>query len=86
MTKELKLSTLLASENPEVLLSDVKFEDGLRLMEELVQQVESGALPLDQAVQSYERGVELLKHLRGILGRAEQKLKVLKSDGGLEQD
>lgn len=53
------------------------FEQGLKLLEKLVQSVESGALPLDRAVTSYEKGVELLEHLRGHLGAAEERLRVL---------
>lgn len=61
----------------------LSFEDGIKLMERLVQAVESGSLPLETAITSYEKGADLLKHLKGKLSGAEERLKVLKN-GELE--
>ncbi len=58
-------------------VTTLSFEQGLKLLDELVSSVESGTLPLDKAVLSYEKGVQLVNHLRGLLGGAEEKLKVL---------
>ena len=71
------LENLLSEEGAEQLINEIKFEDGLRLLEELVTKVEAGALPLDGAVMSYERGVLLIGKLRDLLSGAEEKLKVL---------
>lgn len=60
------------------------FEDGIRLLERLVQAVESGSLPLEKAITSYEKGAVLLKHLKGKLSGAEERLKVLRG-GELEE-
>jgi len=65
-------------DNDKPQLAKVSFEDGLKQLEELVTQVENGAMPLDQAIKSYEYGSSLVAHLRGILSAAEQKLQVLK--------
>ena len=65
------------SEGGEKRIKGISFEQGLHLMEQLVQSVESGALPLEDAIRSYERGAELLKHLRALLSGAEEKLKIL---------
>ncbi len=55
----------------------LKFEDALRLLEEVVASVEGGTLPLDQAIGSYEHGTRLVQHLRRLLAGAEEKLRML---------
>lgn len=67
----------LLQEKGETRIKDLTFEDGLKLLEELVTKVESGSLPLDRSVLAYERGVMLMEHLRGLLSVAEKKLQVL---------
>ena len=59
-------------------LKKLTFEQGLELLGELVSGVESGSLPLDRAILSYERGVQLVNHLRALLSGAEEKLRLLK--------
>lgn len=75
--KELDLQALIDAKEVEKQLKELSFEQGLRLLEELVKRVESGGLALDKAVLSYERGSLLVEHLRSVLSQAEQKLKVL---------
>jgi exodeoxyribonuclease VII small subunit len=71
---------LNSTDGPEKL----SFEEGIKLLERLVQSVEAGALPLEKAVTSYEKGVRLVQHLRSQLSGAEQKLKVLQKAGAVE--
>ncbi len=73
---------LLNEDNLSAKLKDISFEDGLRLLEDLVEKVESGDLPLDKSIVSYEKGVALIEHLRKQLSGAEAKLKVLQKGGG----
>ena len=61
----------------EIDLSTLSFEQSLKLLEELVASVESGSLPLDKAILSYEKGVQLVNQMRTLLSGAEEKLKVL---------
>lgn len=77
MAKQFDLEALLAEENITGRLAELKFESGLKLLEELVAKVESGSLPLDAAVSSYEKGAQLVAHLRSLLSGAEEKLKLL---------
>ena len=77
MAKTVSLKDLLASEEPSALLSDVSFEDGLKLLDELVQKVESGTLPLEVSIRSYEKGAQLIERLRSLLSGAEEKLQLL---------
>jgi exodeoxyribonuclease VII small subunit len=58
-------------------LARLKFEEALELLEGVVEAVESGSLPLDQAMSAYERGTQLVQHLRSLLAGAEEKLRVL---------
>ena len=77
MAKKIKLEELLKEKNIDKKLKDVSFENGLELMEELVDRVESGRLELDQAVLSYEKGAQLIAHLKTLLSGAEKKLKIV---------
>jgi len=79
MAKEMSLKDVLAKENAEELIAKLDFEQGLKLLEELVEKVESGTLPLEKAVASYERGVALVERLRNLLSGAEERLKVLEA-------
>jgi exodeoxyribonuclease VII small subunit len=58
-------------------IAELRFEEALALLEGVVAAVESGSLPLDQAIGSYERGTQLVQHLRSLLSGAEEKLRIL---------
>lgn len=73
----LTVEQLLSEEVDQRSIAQLPFEQGLKLLEEVVASVESGALPLERAILSYERGAELLQHLRRLLSGAEEKLRVL---------
>ena len=76
MAKELTIKELVDAEsNPD--FAGLAFEKGLKLLEELVQGVESGSLPLEKSIRAYERGAVLMNYLKSLLEGAEQKLQVL---------
>jgi len=58
---------------------DVRFETALAELEQIVQQMESGSLTLDESISAYQRGSELLKHCQNRLGEAEQKIRLLEN-------
>ena len=60
------------------------FEAALAELDELVEKMENGQLPLEESLSAYQRGTELLKFCDGVLKEAEQKIKVL--DGGELKD
>ncbi len=60
------------------------FEAALQELERLVQTLESGGLPLEDALAAYERGQVLLKHCQHTLGQAEQKIRILDGAGGAD--
>jgi exodeoxyribonuclease VII small subunit len=71
------LEELLTLDEPREAIAKLPFEHALKLLEELVTLVESGSLPLDRSLASYERGVKLITHLRALLTGAEERLRVL---------
>ncbi len=77
MGNKIKVQDLLNAETESKVFSELSFEEGLKLLEELVAQVESGALPLQQAIQAYEKGANLVDRLRSMLSEAEEKLRFL---------
>jgi exodeoxyribonuclease VII small subunit len=59
------------------------YEAALAELEQLVGQMESGALPLEQLLGSYQRGAALLQFCRGKLDAVEAQVKLLE-DGQLQ--
>lgn len=58
---------------------DLSYEQALEALERLVAAMEAGQLPLDQLLDSYRRGAELLALCRDRLQAVEQQVKVLES-------
>jgi exodeoxyribonuclease VII small subunit len=56
------------------------YEIALSELEQLVAQLESGQLPLDQLMAGYQRGAELLKFCRSKLEAIEQQISVIEGD------
>jgi exodeoxyribonuclease VII small subunit len=60
-------------------------EKSLADLEGLVDELESGDLPLDKAMKKFEEGIKLTRNCQAALREAEQKVEVLmKSAGGDE--
>jgi exodeoxyribonuclease VII small subunit len=71
------LEALVSGDVREEQIASLSFEQALTLLEEVVTSVESGNLPLERAIGSYEKGTGLVQHLRNLLSRAEEKLRIL---------
>lgn len=56
------------------------FEAALTDLEGIVEQLETGSVTLEQALEHYHRGVSLLRFCQETLDRAEQKLSILDQD------
>lgn len=56
------------------------FEQTLAELERIVAAMESGSLPLEEALAQYQRGVQLLKECRGRLETAEHQIRILEGD------
>jgi exodeoxyribonuclease VII small subunit len=58
-------------------------EKSLANLEELVEELESGDLPLETAMKKFEEGIKLTRGCQAALKEAEQKVQILlKSAGG----
>jgi exodeoxyribonuclease VII small subunit len=53
------------------------FEDSLGELQEIVDELESGAPGLEDALRKFERGAALLRHCYGLLESAEQRIEIL---------
>ena len=53
------------------------YEAAMTELDQLVGQLESGDLPLDQLLAGYQRGAQLLQHCRDKLQAVEDQIKVL---------
>lgn len=66
---------------PEELRADWNFEQGLTDLETVVKELESGDLPLEKAIQVFERGVALSDRCRKELEDAETRVEILLKRG-----
>ena len=63
-------------------IEDMTFKEASIELEQLVRSLEAGELELEESLERYGRGVELLKSLRARLANAEQKVRVLLDESG----
>jgi len=63
---------------------DTKFEAALQELEQVVRDMESGQLSLEDSIAAFHKGSELLRHCQNQLCRAEQQIRIL--EGGLLRD
>ncbi|MDD2872985.1 MAG: exodeoxyribonuclease VII small subunit [Azoarcus sp.] len=56
------------------------FEAAVSELEAIVQQMESGSLTLEDALDRYQRGTSLLKYCQETLSNAEQRIRMLEGD------
>jgi exodeoxyribonuclease VII small subunit len=64
-----------------------KFEECLKRLEEIVEQLEKGDIPLEQSLALFEEGMKLSHSCRGELEAAEGKVEILlKQNGKLQAE
>lgn len=59
-----------------------KFEECIQRLEKIVDQLEKGEIPLEQALKLFEEGVELSNSCRKELEEAEGKVEILLKQNG----
>jgi len=61
------------------------FEEALSELEQIVADIESGQVGLEESLVRYERGTFLIQHCRGVLNSAEKQIELLSktAEGGL---
>ena len=62
------------------------FEKSLAKLENIIEALEDGDLPLNESIKTFEEGVKLTKHCQELLTKAELKIQKLleKDDGTLD--
>ena len=63
-------------------MSDLKFEESLARLEQIVSALESGNLPLEESLKVFEEGVALARHCGRYLEDAERRIEMLAKDEG----
>jgi len=61
-------------------MAKTTFESALKQLESIVKQMESGDLPLEQALKKYETGIEKVRYCMEILDSTEKKITQLTRD------
>ena len=65
-------------------MAEISFEKALEKLEKIVDQLETGDLPLDNSLKKYEEGVKLVRACQRKLDKAKKKIETLvKKDEGL---
>jgi len=59
------------------MMAEKKFENALKELEQIVEQLEDSELPLDDALKLFERGIKLSQFCSAKLDDAEQKVELL---------
>ncbi len=61
---------------------ELRFEEMMGKLEEIVGSLESGDMPLDESLKKYEEGVKLLRLCRKRLDETKRKVEILVKKGG----
>ena len=67
----------------------IPFEEALSQLEQIVRSLDAGQTKLETALESYEKGIRLLRHCHSILQNAERRIEILKKvspDGVMETE
>ena len=62
----------------------INLEKALTDLEEIVEELESGDLPLEKAMKKFEEGIKLTRNCQAALKEAEQKVEILLKSAGAE--
>lgn len=65
-------------------MSELSFEESLEKLEEIVERLEKGDIPLDNAINEFNQAMELVKVCNSKLNSAEEAIaKIVKENGDL---
>ncbi|MBQ9314606.1 MAG: exodeoxyribonuclease VII small subunit [Clostridia bacterium] len=64
------------------------YEESMKELEQVVKDLESGELSLDESIKKFEKGMELSKHCSSLLEDAEKKITLLieKENGEVSEE
>ncbi len=61
-------------------ISKLSFEQAIKKLTDIVSKIEDGQVSLEQSLAQYEQGMELIKHCRAILQKAEKKIEEISQE------
>jgi exodeoxyribonuclease VII small subunit len=64
--------------------TNIRFEDALKELEQIVAQMESGELALEQSLNAFKRGTALIQQCQQSLTEVEQQISMLSASNQLE--
>lgn len=65
----------------------MSFEESIKVLEDLVKELEAGGIDLDRSIEIYERAVLLRNHCRKILDESERRIeKIMESAGTIKTE
>ncbi|MEE2765915.1 MAG: exodeoxyribonuclease VII small subunit [Pseudomonadota bacterium] len=65
--------------------TQIPFEKSLQELEQLVEHLEKGEIPLEDSLECFERGIQLTRACQKALQEAEQKVEILLQNQGNER-
>ena len=67
-------------------MEELSFEESLEKLEEIVNKLENGDVPLDDAIEEFKKAMDLVKVCNDKLSDAEESIaKIVKNNGELEE-
>lgn len=63
---------------------EVKFEDKIKELETIINELESGEIDLDSSIEKYTKAMSLVKECESKLSLVEEKVNKILNDGKLE--
>lgn len=69
-------------------LEKISFETSLKELENIVKELESGELPLEEAIEKFESGMKYSNHCNELLDKTEKKISILltDADGNIKEE
>ncbi|WP_322807110.1 exodeoxyribonuclease VII small subunit [Thermanaerothrix sp.] len=67
-------------------VESLTYEEAYAELEQLVQRLEAGQQPLDEAIRLFERGQALIRHCQALLDQAELRVRELDRSLGAEAE
>jgi len=61
-------------------IGGLSFEEVIVELTGIVGKIEQGEIPLQDSLEQYERGMALIKHCRGILKKAEERIEKISKE------
>ncbi|MBH0229825.1 exodeoxyribonuclease VII small subunit [Halobacillus yeomjeoni] len=61
---------------------ELSFEEAMKQLEELVEKLETGEVPLEKAIQYYQEGMKLSKECNEKLGNVEKQMQQIMNEHG----